>query len=105
MNKTSVLESVKHIVTNRPLFSIIAADFFNGFKAVGGSSESYFWLNNTGSLANATICGIFTGAPNPIMIPLGAVIVKKFGARRTAIGCGLFAATAYIKIYFIWTLN
>ena len=101
MNKTSVLESVKHIVTNRPLFSIIAADFFNGFKAVGGSSESYFWLNNTGSLANATICGIFTGAPNPIMIPLGAVIVKKFGARRTAIGCGLFAATAYIGMYFI----
>lgn len=101
MKQTSVLESVKQIFTNRPLFCIIAADFFNGFKAVGGSSESYFWLNNTGSLANATICGVFTGAPNPVMIPLGAVIVKKLGARRTAIGCGLFAAIAYIGLYFI----
>lgn len=101
MKKTSILESVKQIVTNRPLFSIIAADFFNGFKAVGGSSESYFWLNNTGSVANATICGLFTGAPNPIMIPLGAAIVKKLGARRTAIGCGLFAGIAYITMYFV----
>lgn len=101
MNETSVLESIKHIFTNRPLFAIISGDFFNGFKAVGGSSESYFWLNNTGSLANATICGLFTGAPNPIMIPAGAAIVKKLGARRTAIGCGLFAATAYIGMYFI----
>lgn len=101
MKQTSVIESVKQIFTNRPLFSIIAADFFNGFKAVGGSSESYFWLNNTGSLANATICGIFTGSPNTIMIPVGAIIVKKLGARRTAICCGLFAATAYIGMYFI----
>lgn len=101
MKETSVLQSIKQIFTNRPLFSIIAADFFNGFKAVGGSSESYFWLNNTGSVANATICGLFTGAPNPIMIPAGAAIVKKLGARRTAIGCGLFAATAYIGMYFI----
>lgn len=101
MNETPVLESIKQIFTNRPLFAIISADFFNGFKAVGGSTESYFWLNNTGSVANATICGIFTGAPNPIMIPVGAKIVKKFGARRTAIGCGLFAGIAYITMYFV----
>jgi Na+/melibiose symporter-like transporter len=101
MKETSVLESIKQIFTNRPLFAIISADFFNGFKAVGGSTESYFWLNNTGSVANATICGLFTGAPNPIMIPVGAKIVKLIGARRTAIGCGLFAGIAYITMYFV----
>ena len=101
MNETSVLESIKQIFTNRPLFAIISADFFNGFKAVGGSTEAYFWLNNTGSLANATICGIFTGAPNPIMIPIGAKLVNRFGARTTAIGCGLFAGTAYITMFFV----
>ena len=31
MNETSVLESVKQIFTNRPLFAIIFADFFNNF--------------------------------------------------------------------------
>ena len=101
MNETSVFESLKQIFTNRPLFAIISADFFNGFKAVGSASETYFWLNNTGSVANATICGIFTGAPNPIMIPIGAKLIKRFGARATAIGCGLFAGTAYITMFFV----
>ncbi len=101
MNETSVFESIKQIFTNRPLFAIISADFFNGFKAVGGSTESYFWLNNTGSVANASICGLFTGAPNYIMVPIAAKIIKKFGARTTAIGCGLFAGTAYITMFFV----
>ena len=101
MKETSVIESLKQIFTNRPLFAIISADFFNGFKAVGGSTETYFWLNNTGAIANATICGLFTGAPNPIMIPIGAKLVNRFGARATAVGCGLFAGTAYITMFFV----
>ncbi len=101
MKETSVLESIKQIFTNRPLFAIIFADFFNNFKAVGGSSESYFWLNNTGSLANATICGLFTGAPNYVMVPIAAWIVKKVGARATAIGSGLFAGTAYLIMFLV----
>ena len=71
MKETSVLESLKNIITNRPLIAVILANFFNSFKSVGGSSESYFWLNNTGSLMNATICGLFTGIPNYIMVPMG----------------------------------
>lgn len=76
MNETSVLESIKQIFTNRPLFAIIFADFFNNFKAVGGSSEQYFWLNNTGNLANQTVCGLFTGIPNYLMVPLAAKMIK-----------------------------
>jgi Na+/melibiose symporter-like transporter len=101
MKETSVLESIKNIFTNRPLFAIISAEFFNSFKSVGGSSESYFWLNNTGSLMNATICGIFTGIPNYIMVPVAAKLVKKFGARTTAIGAGLFGFVAYMGLFFI----
>lgn len=101
MNETSVLESIKQIFTNRPLFAIIFADFFNNFKAVGGSSEQYFWLNNTGSLANATVCGLFTGIPNYLMVPLAAKMVKKFGARTTAIIAGVFGGVAYTLLFII----
>lgn len=101
MNETSVLESIKQIFTNRPLFTIIMGDFFNSFKAVGGSSESYFWLNNTGSLMNQTICGLFTGIPNYLMVPLAAKMVKKFGTRMTAIIAGVFGGVAYTTLFLI----
>lgn len=101
MKETSILESLKNIFTNRPLFAIIFAEFFNAFKSVGGSSEQIFWLNNTGSLINGTICGLFTGIPNYVMIPLAAKLVKKFGARTTAICAGLFGFFAYMTTFFI----
>lgn len=101
MKETSVLDSIKNIFTNRPLFAIIFSDFFNNFKAVGGSTESYFWLNNTGSLLNQTICGLFTGIPNYIMVPVAAKMVKKFGARLTAIGAGVFGFVAYMLLFVI----
>ncbi|MGN0459196.1 MAG: MFS transporter [Eubacterium sp.] len=101
MKETSILESIKQIFTNRPLFTIIMGDFFNSFKAVGGSSEQYFWLNNTGSLMNQTICGLFTGIPNYLMVPLAAKMVKKFGTRITAIIAGVFGGVAYTLLFII----
>ena len=101
MNETNVFESIKQIFTNRPLFAIILADFFNNFKAVGGSTESYFWLNNTGRLTNGTIAGLFTGIPNYFMVPLAGKLIKKLGARTTAIIAGLFGFCAYMLTFFI----
>lgn len=101
IKQTSVLESIKNIFTNRPLAAVILANFFNSFKAVGGATESYFWLNNTGSLANATICGLFTGIPNYIMVPLAAKMVKVMGARMTSIIAGLFGFFAYMGLFFV----
>ncbi len=101
MNETSVLESIKNIFSNRPLLVTILAEFFNNFKAVGGSSEQYFWLNNTGSLMNQTICGLFTGIPNYVMVPLAAKMVKKLGARLTAVIAGLFGFVAYMGLYIV----
>ena len=101
IKETSVLESLKNIITNRPLLAVILANFFNSFKSVGGSSESYFWLNNTGSLLNQTICGLFTGIPNYIMVPVAAKMVKKWGARATSIIAGLFGFFAYMILFFV----
>lgn len=101
MKETSVLESIKNIFTNRPLAAVIMANFFNSFKAVGGSTESYFWLNNTGSLMNATICGLFTGIPNYVMVPLAAKMVKVWGARTSSIIAGLFGFFAYMGLFFV----
>lgn len=101
MNKTSVWGSMKNIITNRPLLAIILSDFFNNFKAVGGSTEQYFWLNNTGKLSHQTVCGLFTGLPNYVMVPFAAKLVKKFGARSTAIFAGLFGLGAYGLLFVL----
>ena len=101
INEVSVWKSFKTVFRNRPLIIIILAEFFNNFKSVGSNSESYFWLNNTGSLANASVCGIFTGIPNYVMVPFAAKLVRKFGARATAIGAGLFGFGAYGLLYII----
>ena len=82
INEVSVWKSFKTVFKNKPLIVIVLAEFFNNFKAVGGNTESYFWLNNTGSLANASVCGIFTGIPNYVMVPFAAKLVRKFGARE-----------------------
>ena len=50
---------------------------------------------------NQTICSLFTGIPNFVMVPLTAKLVKKFGARATAIGAGMFGFVAYMALYFI----
>lgn len=101
MKKTSVLESIKNIFTNRPLFLIILSEFFTSFKGVSQSSEQYFWLNNTGVLLNGSIAGIFTGIPNYVMIPLAAKFVKRFGARITAFSAGVFGFVAYMSLFLI----
>ena len=101
MNKTSVWGSMKNIITNRPLLAIILSDFFNNFKSVGGATENFFWLNNTGSYANGGVAGLFTGIPNYFMVPVAAKLVRKFGARTTAIAAGLFGLFAYFLLFVL----
>lgn len=101
MNKTSVWGSLKNIISNRPLLAIILSDFFNNFKSVGGSTESFFWLNNSGNFSYRSICGLFTGIPNYFMVPFSAKLVRKFGARTTAIAAGLFGLFAYMLLFVL----
>lgn len=101
MNKIKLKDTIRELLKNKPMFVVIIADFVNGVKSVGGSSESFFWLNNMGSLLYGTLCGVFTGSPNYFMTPLAPVIIKKFGARATAIFCGLFGGTAYLILWLV----
>lgn len=50
---------------------------------------------------NQTICGLFTGIPNYLMVPMAAKLVKKLGARVTAILAGVFGGVAYFTLFFI----
>ena len=50
---------------------------------------------------NQTICGLFTGIPNYLMVPMAAKLVKRLGARVTAILAGVFGGVAYFTLFFI----
>lgn len=101
MQEISVIDSFKNAVKNKPLFIVIIANFFNGFKSVGASTENFFWLHNTGNLFHGTLAGLFTGLPNYIITPLTPKLVRKFGARNTAAGAGIFGGIAYTALFVI----
>lgn len=101
MKEVGVLDSFKNIFKNRPMFVLVLSTFFNGFKAVGAASESFYWLHNTKNLVHGTIAGLFTGIPNYIMVPLTPKLVRKFGARNVAVCAGIFGGIAYLATFFI----
>lgn len=101
MKQISVLDSFKNAFKNRPMFVVIMANFFNSFKSVGASTESFFWLHNTGSLFNGTIAGLFTGLPNYIITPITPKLIHKFGARNTAVAAGIFGGIAYTLLFVL----
>ena len=101
LKETSVLKSFLAIIRNRPLFALLLSEFFGNVKGIGGASESFFWLNNTGRLTNGTIAGLFTGLPNYFIIPLTPKLIRKFGARNCAIGAGVFGGIAYSLLFII----
>ncbi len=101
MQEIGVIESFKNAFKNKPMLISVIANFFNSFKSVGGATESFFWLHNTGSLFNATIAGLFTGLPNYIVTPLTPKLIHKFGARNTAIGAGVFGGITYTLMFII----
>lgn len=101
MQEIGIIESFKNAFKNKPMLISVIANFFNSFKSVGGATESFFWFHNTGSLFHATIAGLFTGLPNYIVTPLTPKLIRKFGARNTAIGAGVFGGVAYTLMFVI----
>lgn len=99
MQEVSIWDSIKAAFSSRPMFVLILATFFNSFKSVGGASESFFWLHNTGKLSNGTIAGLFTGIPNYIITPLAPKLVDRFGAKRVAAFAGIFGGIAYTTLF------
>ena len=101
MNEVGVWESFKYLIRNRPMFILILGNFFNSFKSVGASNETFFWFNCTGKYSYQTIVSLFTGLPNYIMTPLSSKFIHKFGARNTIIGAALFGGAAYTAMFAI----
>ena len=101
MKEVSIWQSIKIAFKNRPMLVLQLNYFFNGFKSVGSSSESFFWQHNAGKLSYGTIAGIFTGIPNYFMVPLAPKLIRKFGARNTGIMAGIFGGVAYTILFFI----
>lgn len=101
MQEIGIIESFKNAIKNKPMLVSVIANFFGSFKSVGGATESFFWYHNTGDLFHATIAGIFTGMPNYIITPLTPKLIRKFGARNTSIGAGVFGGVAYTLMFII----
>lgn len=101
MNSIGVLESMRQVFKNKPMFALVFANFFNDFKSVGGAVEKFFWFNCTGAYSYSTIAGIFTGMPNYIMTPLTGKWMNKYGARNVAIAGGLFGGVAYFVMFLV----
>ncbi len=101
LKETSILQSVKLVVRNPPLFVLLLSNFFGQVKGVGGASEDFFWFNCTGRLSNRFLCSLFTGLPNYIITPLAPKIIRRFGLRPTAVGAGIFGGIAHTALYLI----
>ncbi len=105
MKEVGVIESFKNVFKNRPMFVLVLSGFFNGFKSVGVSSESFYWMHNSKNVAHGSIAGIFTGIPNYIMVPLAPKLIRKFGAKKVAVASGIFAGLAYGTTFLIGILG
>lgn len=101
MQEVGIIESFKNVFKNRPMFILVLSGFFNGFKSVGASSESFYWMHNSKNIAHGSIAGIFTGIPNYIMVPLAPKLIRKFGAKKVAVCSGIFAGIAYAGTFLI----
>lgn len=101
LQEIGIIESFKNAVKNKPMLISVIANFFGSFKSVGGATESFFWYHNTGRLMNGSIAGLFTGIPNYIITPLTPKLIRRFGARNTSIGAGVFGGIAYTLMFII----
>ena len=101
MQEIGIIESFKNAFKNKPMLISVIANFFNSFKSVGGATEQFFWFHNTGKLANQFFSSLFTGIPSFIITPLTPKLIRKFGARSTAMGAGIFGGIAYTVMFII----
>ena len=100
-SEVSLFQSLKNIALNRPLLALLLSTFFQDIKGIGGASESFFWLNNTGRLTNGTIAGLFTGIPNYFLTPIAPKLIRRFDARNVAIYAGIFGGAMYLTMFLI----
>lgn len=102
MKEASIWESVKFAVTTRPFLVGIIANVFGGLQGnLRTSSENFFWLNNTGSLANGFLASLLTGLPKYFITPFVPKVIKRFGERNVYIAGHLWAAVCFVIMWLI----
>ena len=101
MNSTSVWKSVKQVAACRPMWALMAKNFFGMGKGTGQSVANYFWLNCTGKLSNAAIAGLFTGLPSYFVLPFATKMTKKLGLRRLSVFAYGYCGIVYLIMYFV----
>jgi len=102
MSEANIRESVKFAVTTRPFLVGIIASVFGGLQGnLRTSSENFFWLNNTGSLANGFLAGLLTGIPKYFITPIVPKIIKRFGERNVYIAGNLWAFVCFMLMLAI----
>lgn len=102
MKEANIWESVKFAVSTRPFLVGIIASLFGGLQGnLRTSSESFFWLNNTGSLANGFLASLLTGLPKYFITPFVPKAIEKFGERNVYVFGHLWAAACFLIMWLI----
>lgn len=102
MKEASIWDSVKFAVSTRPFLVGIIASVFGGLQGnLRNSSENFFWLNNTGSLANGFLASLLTGLPKYFITPFVPKIIKRFGERNVYIASHLWSGCCFVAMWLI----
>lgn len=101
MNSTSILKSIKQVASCRPMWALLAKNFFGMGKGTGQSVANYFWLNCTGKLSNAAISGLFTGLPSYFVLPFATKMTKKIGLKKLSVLAYGYCGVVYLIMYLI----
>lgn len=102
MKEAGIWDSVKFAVSTRPFLVGIIASVFGGVQGnLRNSSENFFWLNNTGSLANGFLASLLTGLPKYFITPFVPKAIKKFGERNCYVAGNLWSGFCFLLMWLI----
>jgi Na+/melibiose symporter-like transporter len=102
MKSASIWSSVKFAVSTRPFLVTIVGTVFGGLDGeLRSSSENFFWLNNTGSLANGFLASLLTGLPKYFITPFVPKAIKRFGERNVYVAGHLWAGLGFLAMWLI----
>jgi len=102
MQEAKIWDSVKFAVGTRPFLVGIVSSLVGGVQGtLRSSAENFFWLNNTGSLANGFVASILTGLPKYFVTPLVPKAINRFGARNVFIAGNFWGAICFVIMWLI----
>ncbi len=101
MKQMGLVETIKTVGTCRPMWALLAKNFFGVGKGTGRKVEEHFWLNCMGKMSIGSLAGLFTGLPSYFVLPLAPKLTKKFGLRNLAAGSYMFCGFCYLIMWIV----